>query len=68
MQDATPSSNDMLHKGVSIIHAMRLTARAARCNRSLSPANREFYRKQEQALEAVEQFVITQLTDPARYI
>lgn len=58
----------MLHKGVAMIHAMRLSARAARCNMSLAPTSRDFYKGQEKALEAVEQFVITQLTDIARHI
>lgn len=61
----TLSSTDpmKLETGIALIHGMSLTALAARRNTSLSKENRDFFRRQEEALVEVVRFVREHQTD-----
>lgn len=53
MHTAPSSDPRLLHEGLLLIEGMSMTAIAARRNTSLSKANREFYQRKQEALQAV---------------
>lgn len=58
MNSKPGTDTELLESGVSIVKAMALAARAARSNRSLSKYNRQFYARQEAALQELVAFVL----------
>lgn len=57
------TDTELLDKGVSIIHAIALAFQAARRNKSLSKHNRQFYERQEAALQEVVRVALLHMED-----